>query len=334
MTRLCFDGRKWSPDLTVFGARNHRFGKLAERGAKAFGGSSAYTFIGPDVMRPCVASHRSAAGHRAAGHLPGFRMGGARGLPENTFPVPEQAQRAFGETEAATQNTIRGGASGGAATPTPTPAPCVAGHLISGQMGGGHGMPANIFPITQQAHAQMQGIENRVRIITGMCRTFDRTNNGEIPHWYGVRYWVQTSDQALASDGDAENPHNHAPRAIKITWRLMRVTKPVGASGTTLTAHLSAAAGHLSTPPVHVVTPASAADVAVDLPPPPPAPAPSGAATPALSAHDPAYDPPMPNQTPQFIGASIPSIYLPPPSGAPLVGPAQSGYDGEAVVSL
>ncbi|MEO1779887.1 MAG: hypothetical protein AAFU63_13975, partial [Pseudomonadota bacterium] len=66
----------------------------------------------------------------------------------------------------------------------------------------------------------------------------------------------------------------------------------------------------------------------------PPAPAPSGAATPALSAHDPAYDPPLPNQTPQLNGAGIPSIYLPPPSGAPLVGPAQSGYDGEAVVTL
>ena len=49
MTKLCYDGQRWSADNIVFGYARKSYGPGAVWHGQTFGGTSASALLGPDI---------------------------------------------------------------------------------------------------------------------------------------------------------------------------------------------------------------------------------------------------------------------------------------------
>lgn len=233
MSKICYDGAHWTPDSPVFASRSQRQGPLAVWHGQQMGGTSAYALLGPDIERPGGRTHNpptalGAGWDQAWGNAP--PAGGGPGFPF---------------TQDAANNWFRG-------------------HLINGEWNGSGALWNNLTPLTAQANANHRTVEMRMRVFLQNFRAFDGMGNGHSAYWYALHYWVQVSTAPWAAPPAAVgNLYAYCPNMIKVTWRIVRINKPVGAPGTTAMAALAAAGAAID---VAAKVGATPANIAFDLP--------------------------------------------------------------------
>lgn len=294
MTKICYDGVHWTSDHVLFKYAGMRRGPLATWHGQTFGGTCAYAFLGPDLKMPGGASHNP---------------------PKATGPGWDQAW-----THAA---------AGGPPcqfTTDPNGITWVRGHLVNGEWGGPGDYWENLTPLTSQGNANHKTIENLLKTYLENFKNFDQSNAGHRAYWYCLQYWVQVSNVPWAAAPATMNDlYSYAPNMIKATWRIKRLAKPVGAAGTTASAHFVASVTHVDQPPAGTLTPATGAQIAADLPH-----MPAGAAPAFLTA--------TPANAVEFAAtaAAVAAGGVPPyhaiPAGWPGIPAAANPFDGECVI--
>ena len=284
MTKLCYDGTHWSTALTIFKSMVSLYGPLAEYHGKKLGGKSAYGFLGPDVTRPGGSTNHIAT---ATG------VGWNQAWPEDAMSAPEIT---FTQD---TQNSWR------------------RGHLLNGEWNGVGENWKNLTPLTSQANANHATVETHVRDWLNKFRQFDEGAHGHRTFWYGIQYWVQVSTApfAAADVDDGENLYGYCPNMIKVTWRIVRFNKPVGAAGTTANSHVTATESYLRAQSATAVG-ATAAQIEASIT--------SGRPTKPSEV--------LPNSGANRDSAAADSAVHAVPPGAPAIPVPTSSYDGSVQV--
>ncbi|MEL6889247.1 MAG: hypothetical protein AAFO86_11125 [Pseudomonadota bacterium] len=218
MTRLCYDGTRWSSNQNIFTSMVQTYGNAATYHGIQFGGTGAYGFLGPDITRSGGATN-----HTASATGPGWNQAWTEGMggPDVTF------------TEDTTHDWVRG-------------------HLLNGEWGGSGSNWANLIAMTAGANANHKTVEGHVRKWLNKFRTFDDTASGHTTYWYGIRYWVQASTSPFSEDNDGDDLYSYCPNMIRVTWRIVRIAKPVGVAGTSAGSAVTATAAGL-----RAITPAN-----------------------------------------------------------------------------
>ncbi|WP_415919965.1 hypothetical protein [Tateyamaria sp. SN6-1] len=213
MTKLCYDGQRWSADYIVFGYARKSYGPGAVWHGQTFGGTSAFALLGPDIAAPGGTTHNP---------------------PQAKGPGWDQAW-----THAAL---------GGPAyhfTNDPNHIAWKRGHLLNAEWGGSGTLWSNLVALTAQANANHATVEGHVRTLLTRFRQFDMSNHGRNAYWYCIGYWVQAATLPWSAGNLADDLYSYCPNMIRVTWRVMRMTKPTGAPGTTFGSHLTATQGHI-----------------------------------------------------------------------------------------
>lgn len=276
MSKICYDGVHWTPDNPIFAFRSQVQGPLAMWFGQNMGGTSAYALLGPDIERPGGRAHNpttatGAGWDQAWGHAP---PGGAG----PGFPFTLDAVNIW-----------------------------CRGHLINGEWNGSGAHWDNLTPLTSQGNANHRTVEMRMRVYLQNFRAFDSMGNGHQTYWYALHYWVQVSTAPWAAAPAVGNLYSYCPNMIRVTWRIVRINKPVGAPGTTGMAALGAAGAAITAAPKVGATPAN---IALDLPNLPPHGVPAALTNSAANA------------------AGIGGAVYPLPAGAPAIPAAVSPFDG------
>ncbi|PJI92923.1 hypothetical protein BC777_1790 [Yoonia maricola] len=196
MTGLQYDGHSWIPDADLFVAANGRYGPPARWQGVQFGGTSACLLLGPDITKQV---NRPSNPPTARG--PGWD------IPWRHLNAPP-----LHFTMDAGPRWVRG-------------------HLINGYWGGSGFNWCNLVALTTVANRNHATIETRLnRYLTEFYR-FDRRHRGKVAYWYCIQYWVQASRTPWAILATSNNLYSYCPNLIRVTWRIVRVTKPVGQPG-------------------------------------------------------------------------------------------------------
>jgi hypothetical protein len=233
MSKINYDGSHWTPDTLLFTYSNLTFGPLAVWHGQTFGGTSAAGFFGPDICAPGGITYNPAT---ATG--PGWDQpwgNAAAGGPAICF------------VQDANIDWKRG-------------------HQINGEWGGPGNDWANLVPLSAQANANHSTVEGFLRTYLTYFRTFDQSNGGHTTYWYCVLYWVQASTACWSAGGTVGDLYSYCPNFIKVTWRVMRLVKPVGAPGTSAATAISDVPNYLANPPMGALTQATDAQIMADCP--------------------------------------------------------------------
>ncbi|MEL7092791.1 MAG: hypothetical protein AAFN94_13745 [Pseudomonadota bacterium] len=231
MTKLCYDGTHWSTEISLFRYSRKANGPLATWHGQTFGGTSAYALLGPDIAGPGGISHNPA---QATG--PGWDQAwgnAATGGPALSFNQDGNID-------------------------------WKRGHLLNGEWGGDGGIWENLVALSAQANANHATVEGRIRTLLNSFRAFDSANGGHAPYWYCIGYWVQASTAPWSAANTADDLYAYCPNMIKVTWRVMRLTKPVGGPGTSAATFLNTVMAHIRNPPIGAFRQATAVELGHD----------------------------------------------------------------------
>lgn len=232
MSKIRYNGALWTPDNPVFASRMQAQGPLALWHGQNMGGTSAYALLGPDIERPGGRTHNPP---NAVGA--GWDQAWANGPPGGAGP-----NLCF--TQDANNNWYRG-------------------HLINGEWDGSGANWNNLTPLTSQGNANHRTVETRMRVYLQNFRAFDTSANGHKTYWYALHYWVQVSTVPwAAAPAAAGNLYSYCPNMIRVTWRIVRINKPVAGLGTTPMVALATAGANIDAAAKPGATPAQ---IAVDL---------------------------------------------------------------------
>lgn len=233
MTKLRYDHVHWTPHHDVFTARGHRQGPLAVwQAGQTFGGTSAYALLGPDIERPGGRTNNvpSATG-------PGWDLAWSHAPPAGAGPT-------FPFTQDGTTSWKRG-------------------HLINAEWAGSGANWNNLTPLTTQANANHRTVEGRLRLYLQNFRAFNEMGAGHATYWYALQYWVQVSTLPWSSAPAVGDLYSYCPNMIRATWRVVRITKPVGAMGGNAMTAVNGAGAAID---AAVKTQATAAGIGGDMP--------------------------------------------------------------------
>jgi hypothetical protein len=104
----------------------------------------------------------------------------------------------------------------------------IRGHLINGRWGGSGGTWNNLTPLTALANSNHKTVEKYMDDYIIACLNYERAADRDF--WYGVYYSVRCSVNPLSDVASTNNNnlHSYAPEFIKVSWRAIVMTKPVG----------------------------------------------------------------------------------------------------------
>ncbi len=231
MSRIPFAGNMgihWTTDQTLFTNARDAHGPLAVRHGQHFGGSSAYALLGPDI---CITGG-------ATNHTPSATGAGW----DSQWAHANAGGPAIWFTQDGTNSWKRG-------------------HLINAEWGGSGSNWNNLVPLTSRGNSNHKTVENRMKVYLQNFRAFDK--NGNNNYWYGLQYWVQASvDPWAAHPAPIGDLYSYAPNMIKVTWRIVVLPKLPGALPNST--NVIAQAQHQIAN--GVLTPATALNIAQDLP--------------------------------------------------------------------
>lgn len=188
---------RWSPEGTIFTTCRENNGPLAQRQGRNFGASYASIILGPDLARGQGPTNAPSIG------------GNIWDTTVPNGPVVTFAQDGL-------YTWIRG-------------------HMINGRWGGSGGNWNNLTPLTSQANSNHKTVEAYMDSFISASYGYEVNNNVNgyglgRDDWYGVYYCVRCSQSPFADPmTDAQNNlYSYAPAFIKVSWRAVRIAKPVG----------------------------------------------------------------------------------------------------------
>lgn len=184
-------GRPITVTQAIFTSTNMVHGGISVRQGIAFGASSASAILGPDLMMHGMG-------------LPNVPT--AVGAPWDTLLGVGRPLLSF--TQDTTFTWIRG-------------------HLINGRWGGSGANWNNLTPLTSIANANHATVEGYID--SYLTNSLSYENAAYRTDWYGVWYLVQCSVDPFSDPmitGNAQL-YSYAPAFIRVSWRAIRIQKPV-----------------------------------------------------------------------------------------------------------
>ena len=189
MSKIKYNGRVQSAPL-LFSAVKYRTGSLALREGLPFGGTWAFSLLGPDLKLP---SGRGNNPPSVGGPL-WDRLHPQRGRPPLSFTTePKQSWKR--------------------------------GHLVNSEWGGSGADWANLVPLTGAANSNHATIEEYMRKFSQASSLYEEAGPWR-DQWIGIAYLVQVSIAPWSITRRKDDLYSYAPNFIKVAWRAVSIDKP------------------------------------------------------------------------------------------------------------